>query len=78
MYLELIKGNGKITTCNQLGFEKTRILTDYAQNLPRTLAGRTGRWLHMNQSSLRNNWLTTKSSGKLPIVFEESMEYTSN
>jgi hypothetical protein len=27
--------------------------------------------------SLRNDWLKLKTSGKLPIVSEESIEYTS-
>ena len=30
----------------------------------------------MNHSGLRNNYLKFKTLGELPIVFEESMEYT--
>ena len=30
----------------------------------------------MNRLSLRNNWLKSKTAGKLPIVLEESIEYT--
>ena len=33
--------------------------------------------LKMNQLSLRNNWFMFKTSGKLSIVLEESMKYTS-
>ena len=40
--------------------------------------GRTGGWLQMNRLSSRNNWLKFKTSGDLPIVLEESIEYTSN
>ena len=31
----------------------------------------------MNQWSLKNNWLKFKTSGKLPIILEESVEYIS-
>jgi hypothetical protein len=32
----------------------------------------------MNQLSLRKNQLEFETSGELPIILEESMEYTSN
>ena len=35
--------------------------------------GRTGCYLQLN---LRNNWLKFKTSGNLPIISEESIEYT--
>ena len=40
--------------------------------------GRIGGWLQMNRLSSRNNWLKFKISGNLPIILEESIEYTSN
>jgi hypothetical protein len=38
--------------------------------------GRSGSKLQMNRLSLRNNRLKFKIAGKLPIVLEESIEYT--
>ena len=35
--LELMNENWKITTCNQLDFKNSKILTDYAQKSPQTL-----------------------------------------
>ena len=35
-----------------------------------------GDWLQTNQLSLRNNWLEFKTSGKLLIILEGSIEYT--
>ena len=41
--------------------------------------GRTGRYLQMNQLSMRNNRLKFKTSGGLLIILEESIEeYASN
>ena len=40
--LKLVKKNGKLTTCNRLGFGNTRISTNYAQKSPRTLFRREG------------------------------------
>ena len=60
--------------------------TLYAQKLPGMMRSnerelcprRTGSWLQMSWLSLRNNWLKFENSGELPIILEESMEYTSN
>ena len=41
-------------------------------------SGRTGGKLQMNWLSLRNNQLKFETSGELPIILEESIEYTSN
>ena len=42
-------------------------------------SGRTGGWLQMKRSSLRNNRLKFETSGELPIILGESIdEYTSN
>ena len=38
--------------------------------------GRTGGWLQMHRLSSRKNWLKLETSGNLPIILEESMEYT--
>ena len=38
----------------------------------------TNRLLQMNRLDLSNYWLKFKSSGKLPIILEESVEYSSN
>jgi hypothetical protein len=35
-------------------------------------------YIQMNQLSFRNNWLKFNTSGRLPIVSEEAMEYISN
>ena len=43
----------------------------------RSCPGRTGGQLQMNRLSLRNNRLKLETSRKLPIVWEESIEYTS-
>ena len=39
--------------------------------------GRTGNYLQMNRFSLRNNRLKFKTAWNLPIILEESIEYTS-
>ena len=39
-------------------------------------SGRTSSQLQMNRLSLRNNRLKFKTAGKLPIILEESVEYT--
>jgi hypothetical protein len=39
-------------------------------------SGRTGVQLQMNRLSLRNNWLKLETSGEVPIILEQSIEYT--
>ena len=42
------------------------------------MSGRTGGQVQMNRLSLRNSRLKFKTSGNLPIILEESIEYTLN
>ena len=59
---------GGVTTPNVQGHE----------SLLELCSGRTGSSLHMNRLSSRNNRLKFKTLGGLPIILEESMEYTQN
>ena len=71
--------NRKMSTCNRSDFRITRVLAD--SKCPKT------NFTGTDSSSMTNRRLVTdepvefekfKTSGNLPIIFEESMEHTSN
>ena len=81
---EPIKENRRMSTCNRLDLQTLGSPPVMHKNLLDHCvwgwgqgSGRTGSSLQKNRLSLRNNRLKFETSGEIPIILEESIEYAS-